>query len=102
MKIILTKNAYIQLKTVLPEKTSVRIIAQQTSGWGSTIVYELAQDEQLEHDEVYLFEEITILVNPEVQAYLDGDIVIDHTKNYGYVLKNDYEILTFGMKLKKS
>ncbi|MEH7303178.1 hypothetical protein [Neobacillus drentensis] len=65
-------------------------------------MYELAQDEQLEHDEVYLFEEITILVNPEVQAYLDGDIVIDHTKNYGYVLKNDYEILTFGMKLKKS
>ena len=65
-------------------------------------MYELAQDEQVEHDEVYLFEEITILVNPEVQAYLDGDIVIDHTKNYGYVLKNDYEILTFGMKLKKS
>jgi hypothetical protein len=64
-------------------------------------VYELAQDEQVEHDEVYLFEEITILVSPEVQAYLDGDIVIDHTKNYGYVLKNDYEILTFGMKLKK-
>ncbi|MGG3563871.1 hypothetical protein ABES03_19990 [Neobacillus rhizosphaerae] len=65
-------------------------------------MYELAQDEQVEHDEVYLFEEITILVSPEVQAYLDGDIVIDHTKNYGYVLKNDYEILTFGMKLKKS
>ncbi|WML60384.1 hypothetical protein [Neobacillus sp. PS2-9] len=64
-------------------------------------MYELAQDEQVEHDEVYLFEEITILVSPEVQAYLDGDIVIDHTKNYGYVLKNDYEILTFGMKLKK-
>jgi hypothetical protein len=64
-------------------------------------VYELAQDEQVKHDEVYLFEEITILVSPEVQAYLDGDIVIDHTKNYGYVLKNDYEILTFGMKLKK-
>jgi hypothetical protein len=64
-------------------------------------VYELAQDEQVEHDEVYLFEEIPILVSPEVQAYLDGDIVIDHTKNYGYVLKNDYEILTFGMKLKK-
>jgi hypothetical protein len=64
-------------------------------------VYELAQDEQVEHDEVYLFEEITILVSPEVQAYLDGDIVIDHTKNYGYVLKNDYEILTFGMRLKK-
>ncbi|MDR6123054.1 Fe-S cluster assembly iron-binding protein IscA [Bacillus sp. SLBN-46] len=64
-------------------------------------MYELAQDEQVEHDEVYLFEEITILVSPEVQAYLDGDIVIDHTKNYGYVLKNDYEILTFGMRLKK-
>ena len=64
-------------------------------------MYELAQDEQVEHDEVYLFEEITILVSHEVQAYLDGDIVIDHTKNYGYVLKNDYEILTFGMKLKK-
>lgn len=65
-------------------------------------MYELAQDEQVEHDEVYLFEEITILVSPEVQAYLDGDIVIDHTRNYGYVLKNDYEILTFGMKLKMS
>ncbi|WP_413298951.1 hypothetical protein AA0X95_14480 [Bacillus sp. 1P10SD] len=65
-------------------------------------MYELAQDEQVEHDEVYLFEEITFLVSPEVQAYLDGDIVIDHTKNYGYVLKNDYEILTFGMKLKMS
>ncbi|MEH7439985.1 hypothetical protein V7182_21295 [Neobacillus drentensis] len=64
-------------------------------------MYELAQDEQVEHDEVYLFEDITILVSPEVQANLDGDIVIDHTKNYGYVLKNDYEILTFGMKLKK-
>lgn len=66
------------------------------------MVYELAQDEQVEHDEVYLFEEITILVSPEVQAYLDGDIVIDHTRNYGYILKNDYEILTFGMKLKMS
>ena len=64
-------------------------------------MYELAQDEQVEHDEVYLFEEITILVSQEVQTYLDGNIVIDHTKNYGYVLKNDYEILTFGMKLKK-
>lgn len=65
-------------------------------------MYELAQGEQVEHDEVYLFEEITILVSPEVQAYLDGDIVIDHTRNYGYILKNDYEILTFGMKLKMS
>lgn len=32
MKINLTKNAYLQLKTVFPDKTSVRIIAHQTSG----------------------------------------------------------------------
>lgn len=65
------------------------------------MVYELAQDEQGEHDKAYSFDEITIIVSPEVQATLDGNIIIDHTKNYGYVLKNDYEILTFGMKLNK-
>ncbi|WP_335493882.1 hypothetical protein [Neobacillus niacini] len=37
-----------------------------------------------------------------VISHLDGDITIDHKKNYGFILKNDYEILTFGMKLKKA
>jgi hypothetical protein len=32
---------------------------------------------------------------------LDGDIIIDHNNNYGFILKNNYEILTFGMKFKK-
>jgi hypothetical protein len=33
--------------------------------------------------------------------HLDGDVVIDHNQNYGFILKNNYEILTFGMKLIK-
>jgi len=65
-------------------------------------MYELALDEQAEIDEVYPIDEITILISPEVKNNLDGDIVIDHNKNYGFILKNRDEILTFGMNLIKS
>jgi Fe-S cluster assembly iron-binding protein IscA len=65
-------------------------------------MYELAQVEQAENDEVFKIDEITILMDPLVISHLEGDIVIDHKKNYGFILKNSYEILTFGMKLIKN
>ncbi|PLS01882.1 hypothetical protein [Neobacillus cucumis] len=65
-------------------------------------MYELAQVEQAENVEVFKMDDITILIDPLVIGHLDGDIVIDHNKNYGFVLKNSYEILTFGMKLNKN
>jgi hypothetical protein len=64
-------------------------------------VYELAQVEQISDEEVFKVDAITILIDPLVVSHLDGDIVIDHKKNYGFILKNSYEILTFGMKLNK-
>jgi hypothetical protein len=64
-------------------------------------VYELAQVEQRNNEEIFKVEAITILIDPLVISHLDGDIVIDHKKNYGFILKNNYEILTFGMKLTK-
>jgi Fe-S cluster assembly iron-binding protein IscA len=64
-------------------------------------MYELAQVEQLNNDEVFKIDEITILIDPQVISHLDGDIVIDHNKNYGFILKNNFEILTFGMKINK-
>jgi hypothetical protein len=64
-------------------------------------VYELAQVEQVNNEETFKVENITILIDPLVVSHLDGDIVIDHKKNYGFILKNSYEILTFGMKLNK-
>lgn len=64
-------------------------------------MYELAQDEQEKNDEVYSFEDVNMVVNPESKEHLDGDIVIDYKQNYGYVLKNSYEILSFGMRLKQ-
>nr|WP_263326418.1 hypothetical protein [Neobacillus sp. Marseille-Q6967] len=64
-------------------------------------MYELAQDEQEKNDEVYSFEDVSIVVNPESKEHLDGDIVIDYKQNYGYVLKNSFEILSFGMRLKQ-
>ncbi|MEH7417933.1 hypothetical protein V7266_21910 [Neobacillus drentensis] len=65
-------------------------------------MYELAQVEQAENDEVFKIENFTILIDSLVISHLDGDVVIDHNKNYGYILKNSYEILTFGMKLNKN
>ncbi|MED4223942.1 hypothetical protein [Neobacillus cucumis] len=62
-------------------------------------MYELAQVEQVENEEVFKIDVITILIDPSVINHLDGDIVINHNKNYGFILKNSYEILTFGMKL---
>jgi hypothetical protein len=64
-------------------------------------VYELAQVEQINDEEIFKVEAITVLIDPLVVSHLDGDIVIDHKKNYGFILKNSYEILTFGMKLNK-
>jgi hypothetical protein len=64
-------------------------------------MYELAQVEQISNEEIFKVEAITILIDPLVMSHLDGDIVIDHKKNYGFILKNNYEILTFGMKLIK-
>jgi Fe-S cluster assembly iron-binding protein IscA len=65
-------------------------------------VYELAQVEQINNDEIFKVDEITILIEPLVISHLDGDIVIDFKKNYGFILKNSYEILSFGMKLIKT
>ncbi|MFJ5762336.1 hypothetical protein ACIQAA_25070 [Neobacillus sp. NPDC093182] len=65
-------------------------------------MYELAQVEQINNEEIFTVEAITILIDPLVISHLDGDIVIDFKKNYGFMLKNSYEILTFGMKLNKS
>jgi hypothetical protein len=64
-------------------------------------MYELAQVEQISNEEIFKVEAITILIDPLVMSHLDGDIVIDHKKNYGFILKNNFEILTFGMKLIK-
>ena len=65
-------------------------------------MYELAQVEHVNNDKVFKVDEITIFIDPLVITHLDGDIVIDHNKNYGFILKNNYEILTFGMKINKS
>ncbi|KAA9018341.1 hypothetical protein [Niallia endozanthoxylica] len=62
-------------------------------------MYELAQVEQINNEEIFKVDEINLLIDPLVISHLDGDIVIDHKKNYGFILKNNYEILTFGMKL---
>jgi hypothetical protein len=62
-------------------------------------MYELAQAEQMKNDEVFQVGQISISIDPLVVSHLDGDIVIDHKNNYGFILKNNYEILTFGMKL---
>jgi Fe-S cluster assembly iron-binding protein IscA len=61
-------------------------------------VYELAQDEQVKSDEVFKVNQITVLIDATVVNHLDGDVVIDHNNNYGFILKNNYEVLTFGMK----
>lgn len=65
-------------------------------------MYELAQVEQINNEEIFKVEAITILLDPLVISHLDGDIVIDFKKNYGFMLKNSYEILMFGMKLIRS
>jgi hypothetical protein len=64
-------------------------------------MYELAQVEQVDNEEIFKVDAITILIDPLVISHLDEDIIIDHKKNYGFMLKNSYEILTFGMKLMK-
>lgn len=65
-------------------------------------MYELAQVKQVTNDEIFKVDGITILIDPLVISHLDGDIIIDHNKGYGFILKNSYEILTFGMKLNKT
>lgn len=65
-------------------------------------MYELAQVEQLNNEELFKVEAITILIDPLVISHLAEDIVIDFKTNYGFILKNSYEILTFGMKLVKN
>lgn len=64
-------------------------------------MYELAQVEQTKDDEIFKVDQITVFIDPLVISHLDGDVVIDHTKNYGFILKNNFEVLTFGMKLMK-
>ncbi|MFB3163948.1 hypothetical protein ABLO26_21590 [Neobacillus sp. 179-J 1A1 HS] len=64
-------------------------------------MYELAQVEQVNNEEIFKVEAITILIDPLVISHLAEDIIIDHKKNYGFILKNNFEILTFGMKLMK-
>ncbi|WP_409271530.1 hypothetical protein V1499_18595 [Neobacillus sp. SCS-31] len=62
-------------------------------------MYELAQVEHINDEEVFKVDDITIAIDRQVVSDLDGDIVIDHKNNYGFILKNNFEILTFGMKV---
>ena len=64
-------------------------------------MYELAQVEQINNEEIFKVGAITILIDPLVISHLEEDIIIDFKTNYGFILKNSYEILTFGMKLMK-
>jgi hypothetical protein len=64
-------------------------------------VYELAQVEQVNNEEIFKVDGMNILLDPLVINRLNDDIIIDYKKNYGFILKNSYEILTFGMKLIK-
>ena len=102
MKVTITNDANQQLLNVFGEKPTIRLNEIRTTGWGATYEYELAQVEQSQKDEMFKVDGITILIDPLVVNHLDGDIVIDHKKNYGFILKNSYEILKFGMKLNKA
>lgn len=64
-------------------------------------MYELAQVEQVGTDDVFTAGNITVVMEPIVVDHLERDIVIEYKSNYGYILKNSFEILTFGMKLVK-
>ena len=101
MKVNITKDANQQLINLLGAEPIVKINEIRTTGWGATYMYELAQVEQAQNDEIFKIDEVTILIDPLVISHLDEDIVIDHKKNYGFILKNSYEIVTFGMKLIK-
>ncbi|WP_409300470.1 hypothetical protein [Peribacillus sp. SCS-155] len=65
-------------------------------------MYELAQVEQVKNEQSFIIGEITILIDDQAIGHLDENIVIDHKNNYGFILKNSNEILTFGMRLIKS
>ncbi|WP_043931855.1 hypothetical protein [Bacillus sp. EB01] len=65
-------------------------------------MYELAQAEQVNNEEVFKIDDISVLIDPLVISHLEDDIIIDYKQNYGYILKNSYEVLTFGMKLIRS
>jgi hypothetical protein len=64
-------------------------------------MYELAQVEQVNNEEIVKVDGMKILIDPLVISRLDDDVIIDYKKNYGFILKNSNEILTFGMKLLK-
>lgn len=101
MKVRLTIDAKQQLKNLLGEEPLIKLVQIRTTGWGATYEYELAQVEQISNEESFNIDGMTILIDPVVINHLDEDIVIDHKKNYGFILKNNYEILTFGMKFSK-
>lgn len=100
MKITITKEANEQLINIVGPKPVVKINETRTTGWDANYVYELVQVEQVKNEEVFKVDEITILIDPIVIRHLSGDIVIDHKRMYGFILKNSYEVLTFGMKLR--
>ncbi|PGT77934.1 hypothetical protein [Bacillus sp. AFS040349] len=65
-------------------------------------MYQLAQVEQIKKGEGTKVGEITVVIDSQVISHLGGDIIIDHNNMYGFILKNEYEVLTFGMKWIKS
>ena len=100
MKVTLTIDAKQQLH-LLGDEPTIKLLQIRTTGWGATYEYELAQVEQVSNEEIFMIDGIKILIDPLVINHLAEDIIIDHKKNYGFILKNSYEILTFGMKFSK-
>lgn len=83
----------------IPEGQGLRIDAELTGGWSSTIDIQLALDESRKNDTVIEIEHLKVYIDRFTQRYLDENLTLDFDATQGFKLFSPNEIISQGLTL---
>ena len=94
-------NAMEKLRSLHADEKVILIKATLSGGWGYTVDYELILDglAQQEKKDLIKVDSYTFVLNDVAQKEIGSNLLIDYSP-YGFVLKNENEVLAFGLSLK--
>ncbi|WP_048602091.1 iron-sulfur cluster biosynthesis family protein [Rubeoparvulum massiliense] len=94
----LTSQAIEALRTQeIPTGSLLRFDAELSGGCSTLVQFFLRIDEGRQGDTTIQVEDLSIVVDPFTQRYLDNNTVLDYTIEEGYILRSDEEIWAEGI-----
>ncbi|MDZ5471450.1 iron-sulfur cluster biosynthesis family protein [Bacillus sp. 31A1R] len=102
MEIVIKPAALEQLKRVeFQEDEGLRIEAIFVGSCSLYAEHDLRIDKKGEEDELFIVEEIPVLISKESQKHLSDKIILDFNPTLGYKISSNEEVYRYNLQLKK-